>query len=242
MWSLFVPNPVTAVTSLTAESPSDRQCGSLVESSLAHYIWIPLFIQTVLIAAKLAHSWMAAKRQLGVSFIFPMYFWFLVLLCPFWSKRRNAPVHCLLAGWFTTVSCDAVVRSVVLYVLPIDALWSGYLQLCAVEPLVSAIREGVAFFLCQTGVGRNTIRRTVILSLLWCLAQVTVAVCTNDESRPFSARFFFFFCSFSDCLSLSLCRVKRCSGSDPTKRVYSGRPTCTGSSATAASASCTFVC
>jgi hypothetical protein len=75
------------MTSLTAASPSDRQCGSLVESSLAHYIWIPLFIQTVLIAAKLAHSWMAAKRQLGVSFIFPMYFWFLVLLCPFWSKR-----------------------------------------------------------------------------------------------------------------------------------------------------------
>ena len=67
--------------------PSDPQCGTLSESALAHYVWIPLFIQTLLIAAKLAHSWHTAKRQLGVSFIFPMYFWFLAFLVPFWSER-----------------------------------------------------------------------------------------------------------------------------------------------------------
>jgi hypothetical protein len=73
------------VSQIDDAPPSDPQCGNLLESSLAHYVWIPLFVQTLMIAVKLAHSWRAAKRR-GQQFIFPMYFWFLALLCPLWSE------------------------------------------------------------------------------------------------------------------------------------------------------------
>jgi hypothetical protein len=68
-------------------------------------------------------------------------------------------------------------------------LWSGYLQLAAVEPIASAIREGVAFFLCQTGVGRNTLRRTVVLSAGWCAVQVALAVAMLTSSSTKGAAF-----------------------------------------------------
>jgi hypothetical protein len=76
-------------------------------------------------------------------------------------------------------------------------LWSGYLQLAAVEPIASAVREGVAFFLCQTGVGRNTLRRTVVLAVGWCSIQVAIAVgmltSNSSQNAAFWAPFMFWF-------------------------------------------------
>ena len=66
-------------------------CGALRESDLEPYFWIPLVVQTIVVAGLLVRSARRARARAADPSLFPMYFWLLVALVPFWAIRWVEP-------------------------------------------------------------------------------------------------------------------------------------------------------